>query len=52
MKKLFDLLIMTLFLYGIDIWGAAYQGIYLDRIGRIFKREFRFGYTNNLCGLM
>ena len=48
LTKLFDLLIMSLFLYGIEIWGAAYQGKYLDRIDRFFKRAFRFGYTNNL----
>ena len=39
---------MSLFLYGIEIWGAAYQGKYLDRIDRFSKRAFRFGYTNNL----
>ena len=48
LTKSFDLLIMSLFLYGIEIWGAAYQGKYLDRIDRFFKRAFRFGYTNNL----
>ena len=48
LTKLFDLLIMSLFLYGIVIWGAAYQGKYLDRINRFFKRAFRFGHTNNL----
>ena len=30
LTKLFVLLIMPLFLYGIEIWGAAYQGKYLD----------------------
>ena len=39
---------MSLFLYGIEIWGAAYQGKYLDRIDRFFRRAFKFGYTNNL----
>ena len=48
LTKLFDLLIMSLFLYGIEIWGAAYQGKYLDRIDRFFRRAFKFGYTNNL----
>ena len=47
LTKFFDLLIMSLFLYGIEIWGAAYQGKYLDRIDKFFKRAFRFGYTNN-----
>ena len=48
LTKLFDLLIMSLFLFGIEIWGVAYQGKYLDRIDKFFKRAFRFGYTNNL----
>ena len=34
LTKFFDLLIMSLFLYGIEIWGAAYQGKYLDRIDK------------------
>ena len=42
---------MSLFLYGIEIWGAAYQGKYLDRIFKFFKRAFRFGYTNNLYAI-
>ena len=44
-------LIMSLFSYGIEIWGAAYQGKYLDRIDKFFKRAFRFGYTNNLYAI-
>ena len=51
LTKLFDLLIMSLFLYGIEIWGAAYQGKYLDRIDKFFKRAFRSGYTNNLYAI-
>ena len=48
LTKLFDLLIMSLFLYGIEIWGAAYQGKYLDRIDKFIKQAFRFRYTNRL----
>ena len=51
LTKLFDLLIMSLFLYGIEIWEAAYQGKYLDRIDKSFKRAFRFGYTNYLYAI-
>ena len=51
LTKLFDLLIMSLFLYGIEIWGAAYQGKYLDRIDKFFKRAFIFGYTYNLYAI-
>ena len=32
LTKLFDLLIMSLFLQGIEIWGVAYQGKYVDRL--------------------
>ena len=39
---------MFVFLYGIEIWGAAYQSKCLDRIDRFFKQAFRFVYTNNL----
>ena len=42
---------MSLFLFGIEIWGVAYQGKYLDRIDKFFKRAFRFGYTNNLYAM-
>ena len=51
LTKLFHLLIMSLFLYGIEIWGAAYQGKYLDRIDKFFKRAFGFRYTNNLYAI-
>ena len=45
---LFDSSIMSLFLYDIEIWGAAFQSKYLDRIDNFFKRAHRFGYTNNM----
>ena len=30
LSKLFDSLIMSLFLYGLEIWDSAYQSKYLD----------------------
>lgn len=39
LTKLFDLLIMSLFLYGIEIWEVAYQGKYLDHIDSFFLSE-------------
>ena len=39
LTKLFDLLIMSLFLYGIEIWRAAYQGKYLDRIDKFLSKR-------------
>ena len=35
-------LVMSVFLYGIEVWGAAYQRKYLDRIDRFLKRAYRF----------
>ena len=42
---LFHSLIISLFLYGIEIWGSAYQDKYLSRIDRFCKRAYNFGYT-------
>ena len=37
------------FLYGIEVWGAAYQRKYLDRMDRFLKRAHRFGFvTKNI----
>ena len=46
LSKLFDSLIMSLFLYGLEVWGSAFQGKYLDRIDSFIRRAYRFGYTN------
>lgn len=45
LSALFDSLIMSLFLYGIEVWGSAYEDKYLNRIDRFCKRAFKFGYT-------
>ena len=44
--QLFNSLIMPIFLYGIKVWGGAYQSKYIDRIDKFFKRAFRFGYIS------
>ena len=36
--KLFKSLVVSVFLYGIEVWGAAYQRKHLDRIDNCFKR--------------
>ena len=43
--KLFDSLIMLLFLYGLEVWGSAYQGKYLDRIDTFFLPLYHYHYT-------
>ena len=42
---LFDTLIMSLFKYGIEVWGSALEKKYLDRIDKFLRREHRYGYT-------
>lgn len=43
---LFDSLIMSLFIYGIEIWACAYEGKYLSRIDKFCRRAVVFGYTS------
>lgn len=45
LSKLFDSLILSIFTYGIQVWGAAYHRKDRERIDRFFKRAARFGYT-------
>ena len=49
LNNLFNWLVMSVFLCGIEVWGAAYQRNYLDRIDRFLKRVHRFGFvTKNI----
>ena len=45
LNNLFNSLVMSVFLYGIEVWGAAYQRKYVDRIDRFLKRAHRFGFV-------
>ena len=44
LNKLFDSLILSLFAYGLEVWGSASKK-YLDRIDNFCKRAYRYGYT-------
>ena len=44
LNKLFDSLILSLFAYGLEVWGSASKK-YLDRIDSFCKRAYRYGYT-------
>ena len=44
LNKLFDSLILSLFAYGLEVWGSAGKK-YLDRIDNFCKRAHRYGYT-------
>jgi hypothetical protein len=44
LSYLFDSIILSLFLYGIKIWGSALQKKYLEGIDMFFKRAYRYGY--------
>ena len=42
--QLFNSLVIPIFfLYGIGVWGGAYQSKYIDKIYTFFKRALRFG---------
>lgn len=47
-SKLFDSLIMSLFLYGLEVWSSGYQCRYLDQIDTFFQRAYSFSYTNKI----
>ena len=42
LSKLFDSLIMLIFLCGLDVWGSAYQGKYLEPIHIFFSASLSF----------
>ena len=44
LNKLFDSLILSLFAYGLEVWGSASKK-YLDPIDNFCKRAYRYGYT-------
>ena len=44
LNKLFDSLVISLFAYGIEVWGSACQK-YLDRMDTFCTRAYRYGYT-------
>ena len=43
-NKLFDSFILSLFVYGLEVWGSACKK-YLDRIDNFCKQTYRYGYT-------
>ena len=45
LNLLFESLILSLCYYGIEVWGFALQNKYLQRIHKLFRRAYRFGYT-------
>ena len=36
---------MSLFIYGIEVWGSALENKYLDCIDKSLRRAHRYGYT-------
>ena len=48
LSVLFESLIMSLFLYGLEVWCSASQGKYLDRIDIFIRRPCRFGFTDKV----
>jgi hypothetical protein len=36
---------MSLFAYGIEVWGSALEKKYLERIDKFLRRAYKYGYT-------
>lgn len=47
LSTLFNSLILSLFMYAIEVWGGAFESKYIKRIDSFLKRAFKFGFTNN-----
>ena len=47
---LFNSLIMSIFTYGIELWGCAYYSKCLNQIDKLINRAYRYGYTVYLEG--
>jgi hypothetical protein len=45
LNLLFETLILSLFQYGIEVWGCALQNKYLQRIDKFLRRAYPFEYT-------
>ena len=39
---------MSLFIFGIEVWEAAFNAKYLSRIVKFNKRAYKYAYTSNL----
>ena len=52
LNNLFNSLIMSVFLCGVEAWGAAYQRKFLDKIDRFLKRAHRFGFTTKKTAIL
>ena len=46
LNNLFNSLVMSVFLYGIEVWGTAYQRQYLDRIDWFLKKALNYTWLN------
>ena len=49
---LFDSLITSFFMYGIEVWASAYNNKYLLQIDEFCKRTVRYGYTTYYMPIM
>ena len=48
LSALFKSLKMSLFQYGLEVWGSASQRTFLDLIDNFVRRFYRFGSTNKI----
>ena len=49
---LFQSLIVSVFIYAIEVWGCAHYDKYLGQIDRFFTRAFKWGFCKSYIVLM
>ena len=53
--KYYDLfvnsLIMSIFTYGIELWGCAYYSKCLNQIDKLINRAYRYGYISGRASI-
>ena len=48
---LFNSLIMSIFTYGIELWGCAYYSKCLNQIDKLIHRAYRYGYISGRASI-
>ena len=48
LSALFESLKMSLFQYGLELWGSASQSTFLDLIDNFIRRSYSFGSANKI----
>ena len=51
LNLLFNSLIMSIFTYGIELWGSTYYSKYLNQIDKLINRVYKYGYISGRASI-